>query len=138
FQAEDGIRDRNVTGVQTCALPISSDQVVSRKTNILLGTRGSNGYVDTYFNENIDYNEAIFDEIDPYVLSIDKKLEENGTIAILSKDTDSAYYGLETLKMIVNQVSGKQIHSMQYADYADTKWRGFIEGFYGFPWSHES
>src|SRR5699024_4544152 len=117
---------------------VTSDQVVSGKTNILLGTRGSNGYVDTYFNENIDYNEAIFDEIDPYVLSIDKKLEENGTIAILSKDTDSAYYGLETLKMIVNQVSGKQIHSMQYEDYADTKWRGFIEGFYGFPWSHES
>src|SRR5699024_9952722 len=25
FQAEDGIRDRNVTGVQTCALPILSD-----------------------------------------------------------------------------------------------------------------
>src|SRR5699024_12211490 len=24
FQAEDGIRDRNVTGVQTCALPIFS------------------------------------------------------------------------------------------------------------------
>src|SRR5207249_8489837 len=26
FQAEDGIRDRNVTGVQTCALPISQIQ----------------------------------------------------------------------------------------------------------------
>src|SRR5699024_11390990 len=25
FQAEDGIRDRNVTGVQTCALPILRD-----------------------------------------------------------------------------------------------------------------
>src|SRR5437773_7291504 len=25
FQAEDGIRDRDVTGVQTCALPISKD-----------------------------------------------------------------------------------------------------------------
>src|SRR5699024_12118626 len=25
FQAEDGIRDRNVTGVQTCALPIYTD-----------------------------------------------------------------------------------------------------------------
>src|SRR5699024_11227791 len=25
FQAEDGIRDRNVTGVQTCALPISNN-----------------------------------------------------------------------------------------------------------------
>src|SRR5205823_8454436 len=26
FQAEDGIRDKLVTGVQTCALPISADQ----------------------------------------------------------------------------------------------------------------
>src|SRR5699024_11973822 len=30
FQAEDGIRDRNVTGVQTCALPISYSSKVSR------------------------------------------------------------------------------------------------------------
>src|SRR5699024_12193998 len=29
FQAEDGIRDRNVTGVQTCALPISNTEVSS-------------------------------------------------------------------------------------------------------------
>src|SRR5207245_4075672 len=27
FQAEDGIRDATVTGVQTCALPIYEDQV---------------------------------------------------------------------------------------------------------------
>src|SRR5699024_2892983 len=30
FQAEDGIRDRNVTGVQTCALPIFTEQVRQR------------------------------------------------------------------------------------------------------------
>src|SRR5699024_11427143 len=28
FQAEDGIRDRNVTGVQTCALPIYKDKLL--------------------------------------------------------------------------------------------------------------
>src|SRR5699024_12001741 len=28
LQAEDGIRDRNVTGVQTCALPISEELTV--------------------------------------------------------------------------------------------------------------
>mgnify|MGYP006982554502 CR=1 FL=1 len=28
FQAEDGIRDRLVTGVQTCALPISSNRTL--------------------------------------------------------------------------------------------------------------
>src|SRR5437868_7610274 len=31
FQAEDGIRDRNVTGVQTCALPICLGAVPRRK-----------------------------------------------------------------------------------------------------------
>src|SRR5207249_9233502 len=30
FQAEDGIRDRNVTGVQTCALPISLSNQLAR------------------------------------------------------------------------------------------------------------
>src|SRR5437868_7584451 len=29
FQAEDGIRDRNVTGVQTCALPILTPFIAS-------------------------------------------------------------------------------------------------------------
>src|SRR5699024_11450827 len=39
FQAEDGIRGRNVTGVQTCALPI-----------FLLGTYAlSAGYYDAYY-----------------------------------------------------------------------------------------
>src|SRR5207249_8949054 len=33
FQAEDGIRDRNVTGVQTCALPISGARPWMRCTN---------------------------------------------------------------------------------------------------------
>src|SRR5699024_11240587 len=31
FQAEDGIRDRNVTGVQTCALPISLSSTASSR-----------------------------------------------------------------------------------------------------------
>src|SRR5437868_7603409 len=30
FQAEDGIRDRNVTGVQTCALPIYLPRTAGR------------------------------------------------------------------------------------------------------------
>src|SRR5207249_7414666 len=30
FQAEDGIRDRNVTGVQTCALPICPQALVDQ------------------------------------------------------------------------------------------------------------
>src|SRR5699024_12040657 len=40
FQAEDGIRDRNVTGVQTCALPISSvHSYGARSTTSIATTR---------------------------------------------------------------------------------------------------
>src|SRR5207253_5664398 len=39
FQAEDGIRDGHVTGVQTCALPISGEMAarIRLKTLALLG-----------------------------------------------------------------------------------------------------
>src|SRR5437868_9476455 len=51
FQAEDGIRDRNVTGVQTCALPIFFDEpssgldpVTSRRLDdLILDLRDSLG-----------------------------------------------------------------------------------------------
>src|SRR5437773_5977470 len=36
FQAEDGIRDRDVTGVQTCALPISQLEKLIRKRSAKL------------------------------------------------------------------------------------------------------
>src|SRR5215468_11473486 len=36
FQAEDGIRDRDVTGVQTCALPISGRRAARRTALVLL------------------------------------------------------------------------------------------------------
>src|SRR5215510_7832670 len=42
FQAEDGIRDGHVTGVQTCALPISSYQP---RGKMLGGTSSLNGMV---------------------------------------------------------------------------------------------
>src|SRR3712207_2405116 len=41
FQAEDGIRDIGVTGVQTCALPISGDKVVVQVTKDPIGHKGA-------------------------------------------------------------------------------------------------
>src|SRR5207249_8438084 len=39
FQAEDGIRDRNVTGVQTCALPISTRTAAPSSRSIATADR---------------------------------------------------------------------------------------------------
>lgn len=114
-----------------------SQSVATDKTNILIGVKNSKENVSTYFEENIQYNSEIFSHNDAYVLNIDNRLSQRGTIAILADSTDSAYYALATLNMILEQIPGKSIQTVKYEDYADTAWRGFIEGFYGFPWSHE-
>ena len=46
FQAEDGIRDIGVTGVQTCALPISDDLVLFAD-----GTEGLQQNLDTLIED---------------------------------------------------------------------------------------
>src|SRR5699024_11320642 len=46
FQAEDGIRDRNVTGVQTCALPISEVELKERKHRIEDAVRNAKAAVE--------------------------------------------------------------------------------------------
>src|SRR5207249_2481667 len=43
FQAEDGIRDRNVTGVQTCALPIYMDSIY--QSPLLLEQQGLGTFI---------------------------------------------------------------------------------------------
>src|SRR5258708_10313067 len=53
FQAEDGIRDDLVTGVQTCALPIFGDQTRSNEMRACLETVGG------------EYQGAVFDFADP-------------------------------------------------------------------------
>src|SRR5699024_2392251 len=45
FQAEDGIRDRNVTGVQTCALPII---LVPSVDKVAIATTATNAKIKPY------------------------------------------------------------------------------------------
>src|SRR2546422_7645647 len=54
FQAEDGIRDVAVTGVQTCALPISSVIMVPVLTVITNGIALLGGFVIAHFYLSID------------------------------------------------------------------------------------
>src|SRR5699024_12131349 len=54
FQAEDGIRDRNVTGVQTCALPISTGLLAhvleeSMPISYLIGDGTGKGHQDSEY-----------------------------------------------------------------------------------------
>src|SRR5205809_3659136 len=55
FQAEDGIRDVAVTGVQTCALPIwrNFQDHPARPVSRLLGPGRPVGYPDEHWNQDV-------------------------------------------------------------------------------------
>src|SRR5260221_9690798 len=69
FQAEDGIRDHCVTGVQTCALPISIFANLDwRKLRV--------GYLKTAFERRPDNQQEAAKEEPPATPEEQKKLEE--------------------------------------------------------------
>lgn len=79
-----------------------------------------------------DVNASLFAKIDAYLLVI-----AGSKVGVLGKDTDAAFYGLTTLQQILDQTTGGTVRSLTIQDWADVASRGFIEGYYGNPWSTE-
>ena len=85
-------------------------------------------------------NNAIFSSVDPSLFAkIDAYLLviAGSKVGVLGKDTDAAFYGLTTLQQILDQTTGGVVRSLTIQDWADVASRGFIEGYYGNPWSTE-
>ena len=106
----------------------SSQTAVAGATNIYLGVHGQNSQAE---KEVSGISQGLFDKIDAYALSI-----KNNTISIVGKDTDAVFYGLTTLKHMLNESQAPVLRNVTVEDYAEIKNRGFIEGYYGNPWSN--
>ena len=104
------------------------DDISTEKGNLLLGVYSSKEKVDSYITEDISY---ISEKIDSYYLSI-----KDNNIVILGKDSDSVYYGLSTLDLIFQQTQD-EVRELEIKDYSSSYYRGFIEGYYGIPWTSE-
>ena len=110
-----------------------SDDMVEGKTNVLIGINDSGELVDNYFNSEVPHEETFFDEkTDAHLV-----YSNDGVIGVLGEDADSAFYGVTTLKHVFNQLDNNEIKEFRIDDYADVAYRGFIEGYYGNPWSNE-
>lgn len=107
-----------------------TNEIANDKTNILVGINGSGEVVDSYSRKYAIETENLFEKNDSYFLAADKNV-----ITILGRDTDSAFYGLTTLYHILNQKNDNSIKNFKIEDYANVVTRGFIEGYYGNPWS---
>lgn len=60
----------------------------------------------------------------------------NKGIEITGYDESGAFYGLQTLRQLLENFSDT-LPSMQIQDWPALSNRGVVEGFYGTPWSHE-
>ena len=102
-------------------------------TNLYVGINGSGGAADSLE----DIPREVFDEGEnKYDMHVVKVFEE-GDIVVLGKDTDAAYYGLATLEQMLDQTEDGQLKISTFEDYAFQKYRGCVEGYYGYPWSVE-
>src|SRR5699024_12191732 len=59
FQAEDGIRDRNVTGVQTCALPISCGSTLFETTPPRTSWPLLSSFLNRHLKESLYFAETL-------------------------------------------------------------------------------
>ena len=120
------------------------DSVAETGTTILVGIKGSKGVVDTHVDKlvkegKLSYTDGLFEKSDAYLLaSLPSDGKTSDQIIVLGKDTDAAYYGLTTLYQILQQVEGSALRAFTVNDYADVITRGFIEGYYGNPWSTQN
>jgi len=58
-------------------------------------------------------------------------------VKINGYDARGAFYGLQTLRQIIQSAKDGKVPSVKITDYPSLPWRGVVEGFYGTPWSHE-
>ena len=100
-------------------------------TNIYLGVHQTGSKAEEA-QKREPVNQGLFDKIDAYSLVV-----KGQQISIVGKDTDAVFYGLTTLKHMLNDSSAPVLREVNVEDYADVKNRGFIEGYYGNPWSNE-
>lgn len=63
---------------------------------------------------------------------------EPDKFTVIAKDVDSVFYALTTLYHIFKQVESRTVRTFVIEDYADVVSRGFIEGYYGNPWSTQN
>lgn len=111
-----------------------SEEVSADKANIILTS--DKEHCENCSDSEILSNEALNNK-EGYVIKATDDENQKGNISIIASDKDGAYYGVLSLGQMLEKREDNKIAEVVIADYPEIEFRGFIEGFYGTPWSHE-
>ena len=113
---------------------VVSDAIDNTKANILVSSNKENVEgldVDDLLDEKaLDMNEG-------YIIKATDDTNTKGVVSIVGADEDGAYNGVLSFAQLLEKREEGKFEEVAIADYPEIEFRGFIEGFYGTPWSHE-
>lgn len=104
--------------------------------NLMIGINGTDGQSIEYATEH-NVPLTVFSTegycFDPHVVFVD-----NSNILVVGDSEGSSFYAFATLEQMLEQAEGNALQGALVQDYAHAKYRGLVEGYYGYPWSMES
>ncbi|MBQ5372527.1 MAG: beta-N-acetylglucosaminidase domain-containing protein, partial [Rikenellaceae bacterium] len=115
-----------------------SNSIAKSGSNLLLGVAGSKGTVDRHV-ASLSLDRSVFaldEKYDRHLLTLTGNKRGEAQVVILGEHTDAVFYGLASLEQMLDQGS-TDMQCVLIEDYADIKYRGVIEGYYGVPYSAE-
>lgn len=113
-----------------------NETLVEGATTIYIGEANDNvaGMDEALVEAGVDASTVTKEE--GYVL-VSKDNEAGDKIVIRGNDESGTFYGVQTLKQIIESDRDKNIEQVVIKDEPSIKLRAVVEGFYGTPWTQE-
>lgn len=89
--------------------------------------------------KGVEDEENVLDKKEGYVLFSDNDINAKGQITLIGADQQGIWNGVLSLKQLIDQKNTDgNFAEVELNDYPDIPMRGYVEGFYGLPWSPEN
>lgn len=129
-RANQVLREHGIT-------PVKGNKVTKGRMAVLVGVNGSGDQADkTATRLGIDRSVFGQPKYDRHVVSVTAAADGKALILILGENTDAAFCGLASLEQMLDAAKS-DLRTVTIYDFADTQYRGVIEGYYGVPYSQE-
>lgn len=117
--------------------PVLGKKTVRGRMTVILGINGSGDAADRAAHR-IRLSRSVFDlpKYDRHAIAVTAGQDGNAQVLIIGEHTDAVFCGLASLEQMLEAKKGS-LYKVCIYDYADTQFRGVIEGYYGVPYSKE-
>ena len=117
--------------------PVVGSKAVKGRMTVIIGVNASGDKADkTATKLGVDRSVFKQPKYDRHIVSVTAGGDGSASILVLGENTDATFCGLASVEQMLDGAKGS-LTAVTIYDYADTQYRGVIEGYYGVPYSQE-